>query len=71
MDKMKMETPDGTAENIKKLLELFPECATEVDNGGATQGVNFKILKQLLSPDVIDKRCAPSLTARLCNLIRL
>ena len=51
---MKMETPDGTAENIKKLLELFPECATEVDNGGATQGVNFKILKQLLSPDVID-----------------
>ena len=34
MDKMKMETPDGTAENIKKLLELFPECATEVDNGG-------------------------------------
>lgn len=31
---MKMETPDGTAENIKKLLELFPECATEVDNGG-------------------------------------
>lgn len=50
-----METPDGTAENIKKLLELFPQCATEVDkNGGVTQGVNFKILKQLLSPDMID-----------------
>lgn len=55
MDKMKMETSDGTAENIKKLLKLFPECATEVDkNGGVTQGVNFKILKQLLSPDVVD-----------------
>ena len=50
-----METSDGTAENIKKLLKLFPECATEVDkNGGVTQGINFKILKQLLSPDVVD-----------------
>lgn len=55
MNKMKMETSDGTAENIKKLLKLFPECATEVDkNGGVTQGINFKILKQLLSPDVVD-----------------
>lgn len=29
MDKMKMETPDLTQENVEKLLALFPECATE------------------------------------------
>lgn len=34
MDKMKMETPDLTKENVEKLLALFPECATEVEQQG-------------------------------------
>lgn len=51
MDKMKMETPDLTQENVKKLLALFPECATEVKrHGKVTRGVNFDILQQLITP---------------------
>lgn len=51
MDKMKMETPDLTKENVEKLLALFPECATEVEQQGkVTRGVNFETLKQLLTP---------------------
>lgn len=51
MDKMKMETPDLTQENVEKLLALFPECATEVkQHGKVTRGVNFDILQQLITP---------------------
>lgn len=51
MDKMKMETPDPTQENVEKLLALFPECATEVkQHGKVTRGVNFDILQQLITP---------------------
>lgn len=50
MDKMKMETPDLTQENVEKLLALFPECATEVkQHGKVTRGVNFDVLQQLLT----------------------
>ena len=55
MDKMKMETPDLTKENVEKLLALFPECATEVEQQGkVTRGVNFETLKQLLTPYSIE-----------------
>lgn len=55
MDKMKMETPDLTKENVEKLLALFPECATEVEQQGkVTRGVNFETLKQLLTPYKIE-----------------
>lgn len=55
MDKMKMETPDPTQENVEKLLALFPECATEVkQHGKVTRGVNFDILQQLLTPYKIE-----------------
>ena len=51
MDKMKMETPDLTQENVEKLLALFPECATEVkQHGKVTRGVNFDVLQQLITP---------------------
>ena len=51
MDKMKMETPNLTQENVEKLLALFPECATEVkQHGKVTRGVNFDILQQLITP---------------------
>ena len=51
MDKMKMETPDLTQENVEKLLALFPECATEVKrHGKVTRSVNFDILQQLITP---------------------
>ena len=56
MDKMKLETPDMTAENIDKIAELFPNCVTEMrdENGKIKRGINFEMLKQMLSSDVVD-----------------
>lgn len=56
MDKMKFETPNITSENINKIAALFPNCVTEMrdDNGKLKRGINFEILKQMLSPDVVD-----------------
>ena len=56
MDRMKFETPDMTAENIEKIAELFPNCVTEMrdESGKVKRGINFEMLKQMLSPDVVD-----------------
>lgn len=56
MDKMKFETPDLTSENIDKIAALFPNCVTEMreENGKFKCGINFEMLKQMLSPDVVD-----------------
>ncbi len=56
MDKLKFETPDMTAENIEKIAQLFPSAITEMrdEDGKLKKAVNFEILKQLLSPDVVD-----------------
>ena len=32
MEKIELGTPDGAAENIDKLGELFPQVVTEVEN---------------------------------------
>ena len=56
MDKMKFETPDMTAENVEKIAALFPNCITEMkgEDGKIKRGINFELLKQMLSPDVVD-----------------
>lgn len=56
MDKMKFETPDLTSENIAKIAALFPNCVTEAadGHGGIKRAINFELLKQMLSPDVVD-----------------
>lgn len=56
MDKMKFETPDLTSENIAKIAALFPNCVTEASDGhgGSKRAINFELLKQMLSPDVVD-----------------
>ena len=56
MDKMKFETPDMTAENIEKIAALFPNCVTEMrdESGNLKRGINFEMLRQMLSPDVVD-----------------
>ena len=56
MDKMKFESPDLTAQNIDRIAALFPNCITEAPDGrgGIQRAVNFELLKQMLSPDVID-----------------
>ena len=45
MEKMKFETPD-----------LFPNCITEMrgEDGEVKHGINFEMLRQMLSPDVVD-----------------
>ena len=62
MHKPKFETPDLTSENIEKIAALFPNCITEMlDEERSTpekkvykRAVNFELLKQMLSPDVVD-----------------
>lgn len=62
MDKMKFESPDLTAQNIDRIAALFPNCITEMlDEERSTpekkvykRAVNFELLKQMLSPDVVD-----------------
>lgn len=56
MEKLRMETKDMTQENIKKLAELFPNVVTEMkdENGNLKMGINFELLKQELSSDVVD-----------------
>ena len=56
MDKLRMESPDMTAQNIDRIADLFPNCVTEASDGhgGIKRAVNFELLKQMLSPDVVD-----------------
>ena len=53
---LKMESIDMTEENIKKIAALFPNCVTEAkdENGQLKHVVNFELLKQMLSPEVVD-----------------
>ena len=62
MDKLRMESPDMTAQNIDRIAALFPNCVTEMlDEEHSTpekkvykRAVNFELLKQMLSPDMVD-----------------
>ena len=56
MDKLKFETPDMVAGNIEKIGALFPAAVTEMrgEDGQIKKGINFEVLKQLLSRDVVD-----------------
>ena len=57
MDKMKFETPDLTSENIEKIVALFPNCVAEMrdEDGKLKRGINFEMLKHMLSPNVVDR----------------
>ena len=56
MERLAMETKNITNENIQKILELFPNVATEGvnDNGEIVRAIDFEKLKQELSEVVID-----------------
>lgn len=56
MDKMRMESLDMTAQNIEKIGTMFPNCITEtIDKSGKLKkAINFELLKQMLSEDVIE-----------------
>ena len=62
MEKMRMESGDMTAQNIDRIAALFPNCVTEMlDEERSTKekkvykrAINFELLKQMLSPGVVD-----------------
>ncbi len=56
MDKMRMESIDMTAHNIARIAQLFPNCITETrdEEGKLKRAVNFELLRQMLSGDVVD-----------------
>lgn len=56
MDKLKMESVDLTAQNIEKIGALFPNCITETadENGKLKKAINFDMLKQMLSDEVVE-----------------
>lgn len=53
MNKLKMQTPNLTAQNIDKIAALFPNCITEMldeekstpDHKVYKRGINFELLK--------------------------
>lgn len=62
MEKMRMESVDMTKKNIDRIAALFPNCITEaLDEEHSTpdhkiykKAVNFELLKQMLTKDVLD-----------------
>lgn len=56
MEKMRMESLNLTSQNVEKIEALFPNCVTESkdENGKLKKSVNFKMLKQMLSQDIVD-----------------
>lgn len=53
---MRMESVDMTAQNIDKIATLFPSCITETkgEDGKPKRAINFELLKQMLSDEVLE-----------------
>ena len=56
MEKINKQTPDLTSKNIAKITELFPNVITEKEdeNGRIVKAVDFDLLRQELSKDIVD-----------------
>lgn len=56
MEKMRMESIDMTAQNIDRIAALFPNCITESvdEKGNHKKAINFELLRQMLSDDVLE-----------------
>lgn len=62
MEHMKFETPDLTVGNVEKIAALFPNCVTEMldeehstaDRKVYKKAVNFDMLRQMLSGEVVE-----------------
>ena len=53
MEKLDLQTPNITDENVQKISNLFPNCVTEAADG-TTQVVDFDLLKQELSSNIVE-----------------
>lgn len=57
IEKLNMETKDLSQEHIKQIQQLFPNAVTEINkNGKITLGIDFDVLKQELSNELIDEK---------------
>jgi adenine-specific DNA-methyltransferase len=56
MEKLKLHTPDLTAQNIERVAQLFPNCVTETqdEQGRLTRAIDFDQLRQELSSSIVD-----------------
>jgi adenine-specific DNA-methyltransferase len=56
MQKLDLQTPDFTSQNIARLAELFPNCVTEKKNPDGTlrRAIDFDLLSQELSHDLVE-----------------
>ncbi|MCD8327477.1 MAG: hypothetical protein LUC25_00075 [Ruminococcus sp.] len=54
--KMKFETPNLVFSNIDRIGEMFPNCLTEAvgSDGKPKKAINFEVLKQMLSSEIVD-----------------
>lgn len=56
MDKLRMHSPDLTAEKIRRIAELLPNCVTESrgEDGAVRQAIDFDQLRQELSDHIVE-----------------
>lgn len=56
MEKLKMQTPDRTQENIERIAQLFPNVITETqdENGKLKKVIDFGLLRQQLSDVLVE-----------------
>lgn len=56
MEKLKMHTPDPTAEKIRQIAQLLPNCVTEAEgpDGTIRQAIDFDQLRQELSDHIVE-----------------
>lgn len=56
MDKLAMQTPDRTQENIEHIARLFPSVVTEAEdeNGNIKKAIDFDLLRQQLSEVLVE-----------------
>ena len=56
MEKLKLHTPDFTAQNIERVAQLFPNCVTETqdEQGHVTRAIDFDQLRQELSGSIVE-----------------
>ncbi|MBX3743426.1 MAG: site-specific DNA-methyltransferase [Akkermansiaceae bacterium] len=56
MDRLDLQTPDLTARNVDRIARLFPNCVTETTDadGKTVRAIDFDLLRQELSPDLVD-----------------
>ena len=56
MEKLKLHTPDLTAQNIERVAQLFPNCVTETqdEQRSLTRAIDFDQLRQELSSSIVD-----------------